>query len=66
MTVIIGMDPHKRSATSEAIADRAHVLKVGRFGTDKPGCADMLETGRRFEDVRNEPKQVSLTPREGI
>lgn len=50
MTVIIGMDPHKRSATIEVIDDRARVLQVGRFGTDKAGYAEMLKEGRRFDD----------------
>jgi hypothetical protein len=31
--VIIGMDPHKRSATIEVITDREKVLAQGRFGT---------------------------------
>ena len=50
MGVIIGMDPHKRSATIEVIDERAQVLAVGRFGTDKAGYADMLQAGRRFGD----------------
>jgi hypothetical protein len=33
--VIIGMDPHKRSATIEVVDDRGQVLAVGRYGTDK-------------------------------
>ncbi|WP_426507442.1 hypothetical protein ACPPVO_54585 [Dactylosporangium sp. McL0621] len=33
--VIIGMDPHKRSAT-EIINDREKILAQGRFGTDRP------------------------------
>jgi len=32
--VIIGMDPHKRSATIEVIDDQARVLAAGRYGTD--------------------------------
>ena len=35
--VIIGMDPHKRSATIEVVDERAAVLAGGRFGTDKAG-----------------------------
>ena len=50
MTVIIGMDPHKRSATIEVINERAHVLAVGRHGTDRAGYAEMLTAGRRFAD----------------
>src|SRR5262245_18008450 len=50
MGVIIGMDPHKRSATIEVIDDRARVLAVGRYGTDKAGYAEMLRAGRSFAD----------------
>jgi transposase len=35
--VIIGMDPHKRSATIEIIDEREKVLTQGRFGTDTDG-----------------------------
>jgi transposase len=48
MSVIIGMDPHKRSATIEVIDDRAEVLAAGRYGTDKAGYAEMLKAGRKF------------------
>jgi transposase len=48
--VIIGMDPHKRSATIEIVDDRAAVLAAGRFGTDKAGYAEMLAAGRKFAD----------------
>ncbi len=50
MSVIIGMDPHKRSATIEVIDDRAKVLAAGRYGTDKAGYAEMLAAGRRFPE----------------
>ena len=50
MAVIIGMDPHKRSATIEIIDDRAQVLAVGRFDTDKAGYAEMLAAGRQYPD----------------
>jgi transposase len=49
MGVIIGMDPHKRSATIEVIDDvRGAVLMAGRFGTDKVGYQQMLTAGREF------------------
>ena len=48
MGVIIGMDPHKRSATIEVIDERGNVLAAGRYGTDKAGYAQMLMAGRRF------------------
>ncbi len=50
MSVIIGMDPHKRSATIEVLDDRAKVLAAGRYGTDKAGYAEMLQAGRKFAD----------------
>lgn len=46
MGVIIGMDPHKRSATIEVIYQTGRVLAVGRFGTDQAGYAAMLAAGR--------------------
>jgi len=50
MSVIIGMDPHKRSATIEVLDERGAVLAKGRFGTDKSGYRDLLAEGRRFAD----------------
>jgi transposase len=46
--VIIGMDPHKRSATIEIIDDREKVLTQGRFGTDRDGYRAMLALGRKY------------------
>jgi transposase len=48
VSVIIGMDPHKRSATIEVVDEKAVVLAAGRFGTDKAGYAGMLAAGRKF------------------
>jgi transposase len=48
--VVIGMDPHKRSATIEAINGREQVLVQGRFGTDTEGYQAMLAAGRQFPD----------------
>lgn len=48
--VVIGMDPHKRSATIEAIDEREKVLTQGRFRTDADGYQQMLEAGRAFTD----------------
>ena len=50
MGVIIGMDPHKRSATIEVIDQTRRGLAVGRFGTDKAGYADLLAAGRRHPE----------------
>jgi transposase len=48
--VIIGMDPHKRSATIEVINDGEKVLAQGRFGTDRDGYQTMLRLGRQHKD----------------
>ncbi len=48
--VIIGMDPHKRSATIEVIDSREGILAQGRFGTDRDGYKAMLAVGRGFAD----------------
>jgi transposase len=48
MGMIIGMDPHKRSATIEVVDQRAQVCEVGRYGTDRLGYADMLAAGRQY------------------
>jgi transposase len=48
--VIIGMDPHKRSATTEVTGGREKVLAKGRFGTGRDGYKAMLAAGREFRD----------------
>jgi transposase len=47
-TVVIGMDPHKRSATIEVMATDERVLGGGRYGTDAAGYAAMLAGVRRW------------------
>jgi transposase len=47
-TVIIGMDPHKSSATIEVVDQREAVLGGGRFLTDTAGYRQMLAAGRRW------------------
>ncbi len=47
---IIGVDPHKRSATIEVIDQRERVLGKGRFGTDRDGYQAMLAAGRKHPD----------------
>ena len=47
---IVGMDPHKSSATIEVVDERARVLGKGRYGTDKVGYGEMLAAGREFPD----------------
>jgi hypothetical protein len=48
--VIIGVDPHKRSATIEIINDREQVVGRGRFATDRDGYKAMLAAGRKHTD----------------
>ncbi|WP_405162069.1 IS110 family transposase [Nocardia sp. NBC_01499] len=50
MTVIIGMDPHKRSATIEIIDKTGRILATGRYGTDTDGYAEMRTATQRFTD----------------
>ena len=40
--VIIGVDPHKLSATIEFLDEREKVCGGGRFGTDGDGYRQML------------------------
>jgi transposase len=46
--VVIGMDPHKRSATIEVMAGEETILGGGRFATDAAGYKAMLAYGRRY------------------
>src|SRR5687768_9602387 len=48
--VIIGVDPHKRSATIEIINDLEQAVGQGRFGTDRDGYQAMLAAGRKHTD----------------
>src|SRR3954470_5441430 len=40
--VVVGMDPHKRSATIEVMNADEEILGRGRFGTDAAGLAEMV------------------------
>src|SRR3954469_740386 len=48
--VVIGMDPHKRSATIEVMDEAEQLVMAGRFGTDNEGYRLMLAAGRQFTD----------------
>ena len=50
VSVIIGMDPHKSSATIEVVDEHGKIQAAGRYGTDKAGYAEMLKAGRKFDD----------------
>jgi transposase len=46
--VVIGMDPHKRTATIEIMAGDEAVLGGGRYGTDATGYAAMVAEARSW------------------
>jgi len=46
--VVIGMDPHKRSATIEVMDAGEAVVGGGRYATDVAGYRAMLAFARRF------------------
>lgn len=47
--VIVGMGPHKRSATIEVLDQRERLLGAGRLATDIAGHRQMLSAGREFK-----------------
>jgi hypothetical protein len=48
--VIIGVDPHKLSATIEVVDQQGHRLGSGRFSTDKAGYSAMRAYVRAWPD----------------
>jgi transposase len=50
--VVIGMDPHKRSATIEVIASDETILAGGRYDTDAAGYRAMLGAAKGWPDRR--------------
>src|SRR5438552_302001 len=48
--VIIGMDPHKRSATIEIMTSDETVVSGGRYGTDPAGYRAMLAAVRQWPE----------------
>ena len=48
--VVIGMDPHKRSATIEVMSADEAIHGGGRFATDRDGYAAMLRYGKQWPD----------------
>ena len=46
--VVIGMDPHKRSATIEVMAGDETILGTGRFDTDRVGYAAMVRYAQQW------------------
>ena len=48
--VVIGMDPHKRSATIEVMAGDETVLGGGRYATDVAGYRAMVKYAKQFDE----------------
>lgn len=48
--VVIGMDPHKRSATIEVMTADEVILGNGRFATDRDGYAEMLRYASQWPE----------------
>lgn len=48
--VVIGVDPHKLSATIEVVDDRERKLGSGRFTTDRAGYAAMLSYAKAWSE----------------
>jgi transposase len=48
--VVIGMDPHKRTATIEVMAGNEAVLGGGRYATDAAGYRSMLAGAKRWPE----------------
>ena len=48
--MIIGVDPHKLSATIEVVDDREQLLGSGRFTTDQAGYAAMRQYAKSWPD----------------
>jgi transposase len=48
--VVIGMDPHKRSATIEVMTADEAIRGGGRFATDRDGYAAMLRYAKQWPD----------------
>jgi hypothetical protein len=51
--VIIGMDPHKRSATIEVMGSDECVLGRGRYGTHESGYRAMVRAVRHWPERTN-------------
>src|SRR4051794_16626767 len=48
--VVIGMDPHKRSATIEVMTGNESIVGGGRFATDAEGYRAMLNYAKQFPE----------------
>jgi transposase len=63
--VIIGVDPHKLSATTEAVDDHERKLGEGRFPTDTAGDAAMVRYVKSWPE-RTWAVEGANGPRPGV
>ena len=56
--VIIGVDPHKLSATIEVVDDREQLLGSGRFRTDRAGYKAMRTYAKTWPDRAGRTRQA--------
>jgi hypothetical protein len=67
--VVIGMDPHKASATIGVLDGRERILHAGQYGTDSDGSSDKSLPGLNAEPTpattptRTTPRSASRQPR---
>jgi transposase len=57
--VIIGVDPHKLSATIEVVDQRENLLGSGKFTTDKAGFAAMRKYVNQWQHREWQSKAAS-------
>jgi hypothetical protein len=56
--MVIGMDPHKRSATIEVMTGEGVIVGADRFGTDRDGYRAMLQYAKRCPVIDDEQLAV--------
>ena len=60
--VVIGMDPHKRTATIEVMTADETIVGRGQFTTDTDGYTAMLDYGRQWPDRTPSPAPNTSQP----
>ena len=58
--VVIGMDPHKASATIEVLDERERVLHAGQYGTDRDGYRQIRTATRSAADQHGRASRGSV------
>src|SRR5438270_810415 len=62
--VVIGMDPHKRSATIEVMAGDETVLGGGRYASDAAGYRAMVKYAKQLSVAQAKALLASVRPRD--